>query len=260
MALANFVFTLRFLPESLSTEARARASAAGGFSPRLLGQVITGPAGFLFALTFLVTFGFSALEQSFSFYLLSVGSFGVTPTSQPVATGLILGLAGLTGVLIQGGLIGRLVARFGEGAIARAGIALMMLGFVLFPLPRALWALVAGPMLLLSIGRALTAPALSALVSRKANLGQGLTLSTSQSFDALARTVGPITAGGLFHYLGPAAPYVVSAFVMAGALVLTLVRRTQMDAAAPAPPMPGDSPVATADAITATASGVATER
>jgi predicted MFS family arabinose efflux permease len=115
-------------------------------------------------------------------------------------------------------------------------------------------------MLLLSIGRALTAPALSALVSRKANLGQGLTLSTSQSFDALARTFGPITAGGLFNYFGPAAPYVVSAFVMAGALVLTLARRTQMDAAAPAPPMPGDSPVATADAITVTASGVATER
>ena len=261
MALVNFVFTLRFLPESLSVEARARASAAGGFSPRLLRQVITGPAGFLFALTFLVTFGFSALEQSFSFYLLSIHSFGVTPQSQPVATGSILALAGLTGVLIQGGLIGKLVARFGEGAIARAGIVLMVVGFAVFPFPRALWALVAGPMLLLSIGRALTAPALSALVSRKANLGQGLTLSTSQSFDALARTFGPITAGGLFSYFGPAAPYVISAFVMAGALALTLARRTEMDhVAAPAPPT-GESPLATADAMAATvSSGAATER
>lgn len=260
MALANFVFTLRFLPESLTVEARTHAAgAAGGFSPRLLGRVIAGPAGFLFALTFLVTFGFSALEQSFSFYLLSVGPFGVTPASQPMVSGAILGLAGLAGVLIQGGLIGRLVARFGEGAIARAGIVLMVIGFAVFPLPRALWALVAGPMLLLSIGRALTAPALSALLSRKANLGQGLTLSTSQSFDALARTFGPITAGGLFNYFGPAVPYVVSAFVMAGALVLTLARRTQMDNAAPPPP-PGESPAATADAIAATASGATTER
>lgn len=228
MALVNFVFTLRFLPESLTPEAKAAANAAGSFTPGLLWRVVRGPAGFLFALTFLITFGFSALEQSFSFYLLALPSLGVTPERQPLISGGILGLAGLIGVIIQGGLIGRLVARFGEGNIVCAGLLLMVLGFVLFPLPREVWALAFGPMLILSAGRALTAPALSALVSRKADLGQGLTLSTSQSFDALARTVGPLTAGTLFSVYGPAMPYVVSAYVMAGALLLAVVLREQM--------------------------------
>lgn len=228
MALTNFVFTYRFLPESLPAADRQKAQEGERYSPRLLLDIVVGPSGFLFVLTFLITFGFSALEQSFSYYLLSIRSFGVTQASQPLVTGMILGMAGLVGVLIQGGLIGRLVARFGEGTVAQLGIAFMVIGFALFPLPRGVWTLTIGPMLLLSIGRALTAPALSALISRKANLGQGLTMSTSQSFDSLARTFGPVTAGLLFNYLGPAVPYLLSALVMAGALLLALAKRKEM--------------------------------
>ncbi len=229
MALTNLVFAWRYLPESLSEESRGRAEALGrGFAPRLLPAVLGGPGGFLFALTFLVTFAFSALEQTFGFYLLSVPSFNVTEETQPLVYGGILAFAGLIGIIIQGGLIGRLVARFGEGNVAVAGVACLVLGFVVFSLPGTVWALAAGPMLLLSIGRALTAPALSALVSRKANLGQGLTLSTSQSFDALARTFGPLTGGGLFLYAGPTVPYALSAAVMAAALLLALAKREEM--------------------------------
>ena len=228
MALVNFVFTLRFLPESLTDAARAQAQALGAFNLGLLARVIRGPAGFLFALTFLVTFAFSALEQTFSFYLLSVFPESVRQDNQPLISGLILGMAGLVAVVIQGGLIGRLVARYGEGGVALAGLLFMAVGFGLFPLPRHLGTLVAGPMLLLSVGSALTRPAFSALVSRKANLGQGLTLSTSQSFDALARTFGPITSGWLFSAFGPHVPYITAAVVMALALGLGLARRSDM--------------------------------
>ena len=257
MALVNFAFTLRFLPESLTPEERRRSAAAGAggsFTPRLLFRVVRGPAGFLFALTFLVTFGFSALEQSFSFYLLSVRAFGVTGANQPLITGVILGLAGLVGVIIQGGLIGRLVARWGEGPLARTGIGLMAAGFALFPLPRQVWALAAGPMLLLSVGRALTAPALSTLVSRRANLGQGLTLSTSQSFDALARTVGPVLGGWLFNAVGPATPYLAAALVMFLASLLAYAKRAEMTGAGvpgentPPPPATGRPPLASGTA------------
>lgn len=230
MALVNFVFTLRYLPESLTPDARAKLAqgVAHTSTLRLLRSVVRGPAGFLFLLTFLVTFGFSALEQTFSFYLLAKSSFGITGAKQPLYSGAILGLAGLMGVIIQGGLIGPLVARYGEGSIARGGIILMVVGFAIFPLPTSVWGLALGPILLLSAGRAMTAPALSSLVSSKANMGQGLTLSTSQSFDALARTVGPVTAGILFNYFGPAVPYYVSALVMAGGLLVAYARRAEM--------------------------------
>lgn len=266
MALVNFLFSLRYLPESLPAGERARRLAAsagsGTATPALLAGVLRGPAGFLFVLTFLITLGFSVLEQTFSFFLLSKASLGVTEASQPRVSGTILGLAGLIGVVIQGGLIGRLVARFGEGAITRAGIVCMALGFALFPLPGRLWLLIALPMTLLSVGRALAAPTLSALVSRKANLGQGLTLSTSQSLDALARSIGPVTGGALFSAYSPAVPYFASALVMTAALGLALARRRDMVAPADAPVtlLSGAAPDATATAVAATAGGVTTER
>jgi MFS family permease len=237
MALLNGLFALRYLPESLSPEERARAAAeqrsggqngASGYLPTLLMRALRGPAGFLFALTFLITFAFSALEQTFGFYLLSVPALGVTPERQPLVMGALLGIAGIVGVIVQGGLIGRLVPRFGEGALVAAGIALMAAGFALFPLAQNVTVLALGPMLLLSLGRPLAAPALSALLSRKTDVGQGLTLSLSQSFDALARTVGPVLGGALFSVYGPPAPYRISSLVLAAALLLALARLAHM--------------------------------
>jgi MFS family permease len=240
IAFLNFFSTIYRLPESLSLESRAQAKANPiRFRPGAAFWVLRSPIWYLYLLTFLVTFGFSALEQSFSFYLVAVKSFGVSQERQPLVTGTILGIAGLIGIIIQGGLIGRLVERFGEGAVARAGIALMMLGFAVFTLPHNLVGLVLGPMLLLSAGRSLTAPALSSLTSRKTTAGQGLTLSTSQSFDSLARTVGPVTAGSLFNYINPAAPYLVSAAVMAGAFVLSLIMSAAMTMPPPDEPESG---------------------
>ena len=104
----------------------------------------------------------------------------------------------------------------------------MVVGFATFPIPRSPYALAFGPMILLFAGRACITPGLSALISSKANLGQGLTLSTSQSFDSLARTFGPILAGIVFQYVSPAAPYYVSAVVMAIAFLVAFAMRGKM--------------------------------
>jgi hypothetical protein len=54
-------------------------------------------------------------------------------------------------------------------------------------------------------------------------VGQGLIQSSSQGFDALARTVGPLTAGALFNTIGPTAPYIFSAGLTLVALLLTFI-------------------------------------
>jgi len=137
--------------------------------------------------------------------------------------------------VVQGGLIGRLSKKYGEGALIRTGLTAMLIGFATFALPRSVWGLAFGPMILLFIGRSLITPGLSALISRKANLGQGLTLSTSQSFDSLARVFGPVTAGFLFG-ISPSLPYFVSAAVMLIALAIALAKRRDMTIAPPAEP------------------------
>ena len=220
MALANFAASWFFLPESLSVEERARlANAERASLISLVRTVLGGPAGGIFVLTFLLTFGFAAMEQVFGFFLLSRNL--ANQENQPARMGTFMAVVGLVGIVIQGGLIGKLVSKLGEGRVAQIGLSVLIFGYIAITLPRTygIWLFLAG--VPLSAGRALAGTAFSALISRRANLGQGLVLSVSQSFDALARTVGPLTAGLLFNRFGASAPYHFSAVLTAVALVAT---------------------------------------
>ena len=108
--------------------------------------------------------------------------------------------------VVQGGLIGRLVARFGDRGIAAAGGILMGLALLAIPfVPSLLLALVVA--LFLAVGQGLTSPTLSTLLSREADADeQGGTLGMGQSLSALARAVGPLVAGWLFD-VGEGWPY-----------------------------------------------------
>ncbi len=222
LALVNFVASCFLLPESLTVAERQRLASQGRESlVNLLRKVIRGSAGRLFGISFLLTFGFAAVEQVFGFFLLARGIASIE--NQPQRMGTIMAVVGLVGIIIQGGLMGRLVKQFGEGKVAQFGLLTLAIGYLSLLLPREYGWLVFLTTLPLSGGRSLAGTPISALISRKANLGQGLTLSVSQSLDALARTVGPLTAGWLFHAFGPTIPYQFSAGLTLLALVLTLL-------------------------------------
>lgn len=222
MALANFFFSVKFLPESLSAEERAARLAAQEHLPflALARRVLTGPTVGLYVLSFISIFGFAAIEQVFGFFLLA--RHIAEEPNLPLRFGFVMAFVGIIGIIIQGGLIGRLVTRFGEGRLAQLGMLILICGYIAITLPTS-WGvgifLCAIP---LSGGRSLMGPAISALISRKSTLGQGLNLSIQQSFDALARTVGPLVAGSLFWKLGPTTPYYFSAGVTVVALLLTV--------------------------------------
>jgi multidrug resistance protein len=222
LALANFGASWFFLPESLSKEERARlASQERTPMPVLLSRIIRGPAGGLFLLSFLMTFGFAAIEQVFGFFLLARGI--AQPANLPQRMGTIMAVVGIVGIIIQGGLMGKLVKKFGEGPVAQVGFVVLTIGYIALLFPREYGWLVFLTTIPISGGRALAGTSLSSLISRKADLGQGLTLSVSQSLDALARTAGPLTAGWLFHAFGPTVPYEFSATLTVLALALTFI-------------------------------------
>lgn len=221
LALANFGASWFLLPESLTVAERERLAAQEKVAlPALLAQVISGPAGRLFGISFLLTFGFAAIEQVFGFFLLARGI--ATPENQPQRMGTIMAVVGLVGIIVQGGLMGRMVKALGEGRVAQLGFAVLTLGYLLLLVPREYGPLIFLTALPLSGGRSFAGTSISALISRKAQLGQGVTLSVSQSLDALARTAGPLTAGWLFHSFGPTVPYQFSAALTIVALVITL--------------------------------------
>ena len=226
MALLNFVFSVKMLPESLTAQERARRASEQERLPfpALARRVLTGPTAGLYALSFVSIFGFAAIEQVFGFFLLARGiAQSGEHSNLPERFGYIMGFVGIIGIIIQGGLMGRLVARFGEGKLAQLGMLTLIGGYIAITLPQGWGIGIFLSAIPLSGGRSLMGPAISSLISRKSNLGQGLNLSIQQSFDALARTVGPLTAGVLFKQINPTAPYYFSAGLTVLALLMTVV-------------------------------------
>jgi MFS family permease len=140
----------------------------------------------------------------------------------------MFGIAGLTMILVQGGLIGRLVKRFGEAKLVPVGIAILAISLALLPFAPPPAAMI-GVFVAMSIGHGIASPSLHSLVSKGASEDeQGFVLGTNQSMSALARAIGPSFSGWL--YLGsPVAPFLAGAAVLGGSVVLAVaaVRRTR---------------------------------
>ena len=238
LAVINLIYIALYLPESRSKEERdATASNASAAAPHVrlaaMTSVLRGPVGFLYLLTFLVTFAFANLEGTFTTYLTQ--HFGYASKSSVNVAGGVFAYVGVIIVLVQGGLIRPLIKRYGEAKLILAGVFLMAVGFLLFPLPSALKWLLIGPMFPIAFGNGLNSPSLRGLVSRKsAASAQGASLGLSTSFDSLARFLGPATGAFLYKNYGQGAPYWFAGGVMGIAFLFALSQyRNLNDASQP---------------------------
>lgn len=211
------------LRESLPPERRA-AGAGGPGRFALLGQALRRPRlRILVLLFFTTTFAFAGMETTFAQWALARFAWG------PRQVGGIFATLGVLVILIQGGLIGRLTKRYGEARLLLAGTMLVGLGLAVL-VPHLAWQVSVAGCCLLAVGQGLASPATSALVSREAAASeQGGILGVNQSAGALARVAGPAVAGALFELIGPGAPYLAGALVMAFSALLAaeVVRQRQ---------------------------------
>ena len=226
LSTLNLLIAAVALPESLSPELRRNAASRGGswlgFSD-LLAVWRDTPLRGLMVLFFLVMFCFSMMETTLALFCQARFGFGARETSWLfVFVGVVL-------VVVQGGLIGRLVKRFGERRLILSGIVLMALGLALLPLtPRSippvwttLWLLLAG-LLLLAVGQGVHSPSSLGLLSRLTDEeSQGSTIGLSRSFGALARILGP-PAGTLVFGVGAGWPFWTAGGVMLLALLVAI--------------------------------------
>lgn len=239
LAVVNLLYIAKYLPEPDRAPEAVVSGPPANFTSRLglMTQAVRGPIGFLYLLTFAVTFAFGNLEGTFTAYLKQHFHF---QNSIAVAGG-VFAYIGVLIVLIQGGAIRPLVKRFGEPNLIVVGIGLMALGFLVFPLCPTLALLLIGPMIPISVGNGLNAPSLRALVSRRAT-AQGAALGLSASFDSLARATGPATAGYLYKHIGQTAPYWCAGIVMSVSFLFALARRREMsEGLSPVPPAPAEA-------------------
>lgn len=202
---ANLIFALLRLPESRQA-ASARAARARLTIGNLAEALRNPSVGRILTATFLVTFAFVGMEATAA--LFGEHRFGLN--SQGLGYGFAL--IGVIIAAVQGGLIGRLVKRYGERSLAATGGVLM--GVALFAIPLIPSLIFAGAVgAVLAVGQGLATPTLSTLLSREASADeQGGTLGMGQSLSALARAVGPIVAGALFD-LGEGWPFYLGALL-----------------------------------------------
>lgn len=198
LCFANATLLYFTLPETVTRDHPARISAAGGRGFTQLINSLTQPRlGFVLTIYFLFIVAFSIMTTSFSLYTMF--RFGYDAQHN----GYLFAYVGIIAVIIQGGLIGRLVKRFGELPLVVVGA--LFFAASLFAVPfvgpnsGGLLALLVGGGIF-SMGNSLSTPALTSLASKSVGPAeQGGVLGVTQSAASLARAVGPSLAALLIH-------------------------------------------------------------
>lgn len=198
LCFANTVLLYFTLEETVTPDHPARNSAARGRGWSEVFKSLTQPRlGYVLAIYFLFVVAFSIMTTSFSLYTMF--RFGYDAQHN----GYLFAYVGLIAVIIQGGLIGRLVKRFGELPLIVAGafcfaVSLFAVPFV-GPYSGGLLGLLIGGGVF-SLGNSLATPALNSLASKSAGAAeQGTVLGVTQSVSSFARAVGPSLAALLIH-------------------------------------------------------------
>jgi DHA1 family tetracycline resistance protein-like MFS transporter len=222
LSFTALLLAILLLKESLSAALRTSARHRPGRVALIrdaFGRPRLRPLMILF---FTTSVAFAGMESSFGLWTFVRFGWG------PEQVGLVFGVVGIVLVIIQGGLIGPIIRRFGEARTLFAGTIAIGLGLAL------LSAATTPPLgiaasCLLALGMGMASPSTSALVSREAGASeQGGILGVNQSVGSLARIVGPAIAGAAFTYAGPSAPYAAGALLMLVSAVLAyrIVRRS----------------------------------
>jgi DHA1 family tetracycline resistance protein-like MFS transporter len=237
LSIVNAVLIMTKLPETLSAEHRAHPDAAAP-----LGEVFAGGrASFitlLLAATLISTTGFAFIHVLFSLYCGD--RFGWT-TRQ---TGYTFAFVGFIAVLVQGGLLRRLLKRNIEKQIAITGAFVLVVSLWLLPrMPG--WGAFLGACGLLALGNGLLTPTLSGMSSRHVHgRAQGRVLGLMAAAGSLGRFLGPLLAVLPLHMPqlaffkdGYTTAFTWSAILVGVSLLCLLALRVPKDEPEPTPGM-----------------------
>jgi len=211
LSLLSVIFGYFMLPESLPKAKRATAPFTwSAVNPiRAISDMAKLPSlGALLLATFVFNFVYGGMATNFSVY--TIEEF----RAQPLENAAVFTLSATIGVIVQAGVVPRLVGRFGEQKLALSGLALQVLGFVGIVVAPAFWTLYLITALI-GAGNALMRPTLTALISNSVSLReQGKVAGVTTSLTSLTYVFGPLWAGVTYDYVMPSAPYWTGALLL----------------------------------------------
>lgn len=218
LAVLNLPFAILFLPESLKEPAvdTSRDKARISF------EVIKNPLFLLFFLGFITSFTMSMFQGTFALFAADRAGFG------PKEMGILFAVLGLVGVIVQGGLVGRLAKKFGDVRLVRAGMLISTVGMLLIIASTNVFLLFLTSAIF-NIGNTLLTPSSSSLVSKNSTGGQGVALGIMQSFGSLGRIFGPMV-GGVLYNIHMNAPYFTGAVLLLFVILLAGGKIARFDA------------------------------
>ncbi|MEG3618450.1 MFS transporter [Magnetovibrio sp. PR-2] len=210
LSFVAFVLTVLKLKESLPAE--VREAAKSGSRPNRWKQISEASQrpgiGLLLIISFLATFVFAGMETTFAMWSRRQLGWG------PEQNGYLFAFIGIIAAALQGGAVGRLTKRFGEGNLIVQGALALAIGMALIPFSTTLPILLVA-MTIVAYGFSVINPALNSLISLKSPAGeQGMMMGVSRSATTMARVLGPAWAGVFFAQLGKEWPYYAGAVMM----------------------------------------------
>lgn len=218
-AVVNLVLVLVALPETHPPEARQVLPRKRDLNPvTQLSRVFANPQVRRLSLAFLLFFmAFNGFTAVLILYLKQ--AFGWTTG----LAGAAFAVVGVVAMVVQGGLIGPLVKRFGEWRLTLAGIGFLIAGCLLVPLasPANSQPVVFSSVAVLALGTGLVTPCLRALISRRLDdSGQGAALGGLQGLQSLGTFIGAAVAGLSYDHLGRQSPFWLGIALLVAVAVL----------------------------------------
>jgi DHA1 family tetracycline resistance protein-like MFS transporter len=222
LSMANALYGLLVLPESLPAERRRpfawkRANPVGSLRLLRSDRQLSGLA----AASFLSNLAHAALPVTFVLY----ASYRYGWDAR--AVGLSLAAIGATSAIVQGGLVGPLVRRFGERRIMMFGLLAGATGFAIYGVASTGAAFLAAVPVVALWG--LAGPAGQALMTRIVGADQqGALQGANGSVQGFATMVGPLIFAAAFSWgiapgrdwNVPGAAYLLAALLLGGAAVI----------------------------------------
>ncbi len=214
IAAANLAWAYRRLPESRPANAKAQPGRL-----EVVTKALRNPEVAPFVWVSLIgTLAFVGMESTFALFGAHRLGFGLAQT------GLLFAYIGVLSSVVQGWLVRKLVPRFGEGPVLRAGLVITAIGLAAIAPCHEVWQLLLAS-IPLALGSGLVFPTLTAIVSRRTSADeQGGVLGVLASTNGLARVIGPVAATATFQHVGVWAPYVIGAGLFAACLAVMGLR------------------------------------
>jgi MFS transporter, DHA1 family, tetracycline resistance protein len=190
MCLFNALFVFTSVPESLPLERRSAAHTELPLSD-LLRHADSKLYVNAVATYFMSLAAFSIMTQDFTL-------FGTTRFRLTVADmSYVMAAIGVVGIIVQGGILRRILPKYGEPMLARFGMLLLLASFILLPLVRGMGTLLAVSCLI-AVGNSFVQPTLNGLASASVEPEwQGRAMGFLQGIASLGRGIGPILGGWL---------------------------------------------------------------